>query len=94
MNPTSLEITMRRAAAVIGLSASLLLAGPAAAQHNSPQGSTKKNECNPNHVLASLDSKTCPDGTVLQRACCIKSSEKGDKTRCKSFAHCPHRTRS
>ncbi len=89
MQPITLQTALRRAATAIALSASLLLAGPAAAQKQ-----TNKDKCNPNQALASLDEKSCPDGSVVRRACCIKSSEKGEKTRCKSFPKCPHRSRS
>jgi hypothetical protein len=46
-----------------------------------------------------VESKTCPPtnrrpAVVVQRACCTKTSEKGTKTRCKSFPHCPRNSPS
>jgi hypothetical protein len=46
-----------------------------------------------------VESKTCPPtnrrpAVVVQRACCTKTSEKGSKTRCKSFPHCPRNSPS
>jgi len=71
---------------VVGASL-LLCAGPVA-------GQTTKDTCRPGQETARVDQKVCPDGTVRQRACCTRTTDKGTKTRCKSFAHCPHRSRS
>ena len=75
-----------RFGALVGASL-ILCAGSVAAQ-------TTKDECRPGQETSRLESKACPDGTVRQRACCTRSTSKGTKTRCKSFAHCPHRSRS
>jgi hypothetical protein len=53
----------------------------------------RKETCPPGQMTR-LESKTCPErptrpALVLKRACCTKTSEKGTKTRCKSFPHCP-----
>lgn len=50
-----------------------------------------KQQCPPNATLVSLDSKTCPNGVVRQRACC--RNPKG-KVRCDSFPHCPSKSPS
>jgi hypothetical protein len=46
-----------------------------------------------------VESKDCPatanrPAVVVQRACCTKTSQKGTKTRCKSFPHCPRNSPS
>jgi hypothetical protein len=78
-----------RRTAVATAAAAMLCAGTAWAQAKE----TNKDMCRPSQ-MAQVESKTCPDGQVVRRACCTKTSEKGTKTRCKSFPHCPHRSRS
>jgi hypothetical protein len=75
--------TVRRAFAAACLGASMMLAGVAGAQHTS---------CPPKQSSV-IESKACPNGAVVQRACCTKDNHKGEKTRCKSFPKCPHKSR-
>ena len=81
--------TMRgwlRRTTVATAAAAMLCSGTAWAQN--------KEMCPATQMTQAVESKTCPDGQVVKRACCTKTSEKGTKTRCKSFPHCPHRSRS
>jgi hypothetical protein len=83
---TSETIARRlRHAAVAVATAGMLWAGAASAQPHEM--------CGPNQV-AQIEPKTCPSGVVVKRACCTRTTAKGTKTRCKSFPHCPHRSRS
>ena len=88
MNSRTMRGSLRRTA-VAAAAACILYSGAAWAQAKD----TNKDECRPSQ-MAQVESKTCPDGQVVRRACCTKTTEKGTKTRCKSFPHCPHRSRS
>ena len=77
------------------VSAGLALASAARAQ--SDEGS-RKITCADDQATM-IESKNCPPtdrrpAVVVQRACCTKTSEKGTKTRCKSFPHCPRNSPS
>ena len=74
------------------LGAAMLVASLAKGAHAQDKPTPHQN-CGPN-METRLESKTCPSGVVRQRACCTRTNHKGTKTRCKSFAHCPHRSRS
>ena len=76
---------LRHTAVAAVLGASLLWVGVAGAQNKATCPATQATQ---------VESKTCPNGVVVQRACCTKTSEKGTKTRCKSFPHCPSKSRS
>lgn len=68
------------------LGAVLALAGPADAKPKE----NNKTTCGENQSTR-LESKDCPGGQVVQRACCTKTS---GKERCKSFPKCPKPTPS
>jgi hypothetical protein len=80
---------LRQAAVASVLGVGLLWAGAAAAQ-------SVKETCPPRQETA-VESKTCPNGAVVKRACCTKTNppfERGPKTHCKSFPHCPRKSPS
>ena len=77
------------------MSAGLLLASAALADSSDE---SPKTTCADGQATM-VESKTCPatnsrPAVVVQRACCTKTSEKGTKTRCKSFPHCPRNSPS
>ncbi len=77
------------------MSAGLVLASSARADSG---GDPSKITC-PDEQVTMVESKTCPPtnqrpAVVVQRACCTKTSQKGTKTRCKSFPHCPRNSPS
>jgi hypothetical protein len=82
MMGTTKQGWLRHTAVAAVMGASLLWAGAAGAQES------PKETCPPGQATE-VESKTCPDGQVVERACCTKTTEKGTKTRCKSFPHCP-----
>jgi hypothetical protein len=88
MNSRTMRALLRRT--TVAAAACILCSGAAWAQGKS----TNKDMCNPSQMTQVVESKACPGGQVVKRACCTKTSEKGTKTRCKSFPHCPHRSRS
>jgi len=72
------------------------LAGASAARAD--DGESRKITCADGQATM-VESKNCPPtnsrpAVVVQRACCTKTSEKGTKTRCKSFPHCPRNSPS
>ncbi len=54
---------------------------------------TNRDSCPPKQMVE-LETKSCPDGQVVSRACCTRDNKKGEKTHCKSFPKCPKPTRS
>ena len=86
MRTTTKQGWLRHTAVAAVMGASLLWAGAAAAESN-------KDMCPPTQATQ-VESKTCPNGAVVQRACCTKTGEKGTKTRCKSYPHCPRKSPS
>ena len=78
------------------MSAGLALASAARADNGDE---SRKITCADDQDVTRIESKTCPPtdrrpAVVVQRACCTKTSEKGSKTRCKSFPHCPRNSPS
>jgi len=62
------------------------------------EGESRKITCADDQATR-VEDKVCPPtnrrpAVVVQRACCTKTSEKGTKTRCKSFPHCPRNSPS
>jgi hypothetical protein len=89
MTSMTMQRWLRRTAAATVMGASLLWAGSAGAQ-------SVKETC-PSRQETAVESKTCPNGAVVKRACCTKTNppfERGPKTRCKSFPHCPRKSPS
>jgi hypothetical protein len=84
MMGTTKQGWLRHTAVAAVMGASLLWAGAAG-------GQTLKETCPTGQTLTGTDSKTCPDGKVLSRACCKKAD---GRVRCKSFAHCPSKSPS
>jgi hypothetical protein len=82
MTATTKQGWLRHTAVAAVMGASLLWAGAAGAQ-------SVKERCHGTRQTAEVESKTCPNGAVVKRACCTKTTEKGTKTHCKSFPHCP-----
>ena len=86
-------------AAALALCGGLAVARPALADDfDADADSSPKTMCPPTQTTM-IESKTCPPtsgrpAVIVQRACCTKSSEKGVKTRCKSFPHCPRNSPS
>jgi hypothetical protein len=89
MTATTKQGWLRHTAVAAVMGASLLWAGAAGAQ-------SPKATCPPRQET-NVESKTCPNGAVVERACCTKTNppfEKGPKTHCKSFPHCPRKSPS
>lgn len=85
MMGTTKQGWLRHTAVTAVMGASLLWAGAAGAQ-------PVKVTCPPGQDTE-VETKTCPSNgpepVIVQRACCTKTTEKGTKTRCKSYPHCP-----
>lgn len=84
MSTTTMRGYVRSAVGAAVVAASFALPGAAFAD---------KTTC-PSGQATQVEPKTCPNGAVVQRACCTKTTEKGTKTRCKSFPKCPKPTQS
>lgn len=80
MMATTKQGWLRHTAVAAVMGASLLWTGAAGAQ-------STKETCPPTQATI-VESKICPDGALTRRACCTKTTEKGTKTRCKSFPRC------
>jgi len=96
MNRSTIHSAVRHAAVVAVLVAALAFATGARADDG--EGTTPRTSCGPNQTTM-LEQKTCPPtnrrpAVVVQRACCTRMGEKGTKTRCKSFPHCPRNSPS
>lgn len=87
MTTSSKQSWLRRTAAAAVMGVSLVCAGGAGAQ-------TPVKETCPGTQATQVESKVCPNGAVTKRACCTKTTEKGTKTRCKSFPKCPRQSPS
>ncbi len=89
MRVISIQGRLKQAAAAAAIGASLFSAGVA--------GAVSVKETCPATQATVVEAKTCPNGAVVRRACCTKTNppfEKGPKTRCKSFPHCPRQSPS
>jgi hypothetical protein len=76
----------KRLATMLGVA--MLAAGPIASAW-----ATNRDSCPPKQMVA-LETKSCPDGQAVSRACCTRDNKKGEKTHCKPFPKCPKPTRS
>jgi hypothetical protein len=88
MTRTTKQGWLRHTAVAGVMGACLLWAGPAGAQ-------SVKETC-PGMQATQVESKTCPNGAVVKRACCTKPNPRGmgPRTHCKSFPHCPRKSPS
>ena len=96
MQAAGRQTRMRRVALAAVMAVTLGFAAHARAQDDS--GDSTKTTCADGQATM-VESKTCPatanrPAVVVQRACCTKTSEKGTKTRCKSFPKCPRNSPS